>query len=142
MLTLKQLLWYSEIIKLNCTYKLSFTSLSKVGGDSLGKDATVSAINLPMLISTATCPSWEWKQMLYKVVVENKIKKIEQNYVPQHHQHVCRHHLSKPIVFPLWLPFLPNHFAVCQPLLSWGINKMVNNVRKKQRIVLLKSAMK
>lgn len=40
------------------TCKLSFTSLSKAAGDILGMEATVSDMNLPMLLSGATCPSW------------------------------------------------------------------------------------
>jgi hypothetical protein len=39
------------------TCRLSFTSLSKAGGDNLGSDDTVSDINLPMLLSGATRPS-------------------------------------------------------------------------------------
>ena len=38
--------------------------------------------------------------------------------LPQHCQHICRHHQLKLIAFPLKLPSLLDHQGVCQPLLS------------------------
>ena len=38
--------------------------------------------------------------------------------LPQHCQHICRHHQLRLIAFPLKLPSLLDHQGVCQPLLS------------------------
>lgn len=47
------------------TCSLSFTSLSKAAGGILGMDATVSAINLPILLSGEVRPSWEENEVRY-----------------------------------------------------------------------------
>lgn len=63
-----------KIWELLITCSLSFKILSKAAGGILGTDATVSAMNLPILLSGAARPSWEENDIRYKAKSRGRTK--------------------------------------------------------------------
>lgn len=102
--------------KLYLTCKLSFTSFSKADEGNLGMEPTASDINLPILLSGSIRPSWYerikgWMQFKRNVT---RNKREGNASIPQHHQHICECHRSRPIDVPLMLPSLLNQRGFCR----------------------------